>query len=215
MGTWPFSGDAAPRYLMTLLALAPVSRCAMTLTTYALLRPTHFPSLFKYPNWPLLHRKGEFSPPTHQPNAYPPNHILTMKFPSTIPFLAALFSVTSADIVRYNTIYDNPSFPLNDVACSNGANGLVTAGFATLGKLPTFPVVGGVFAVSGWNSPECGSCWKLSYKGNSILVTAIDTISDGFDISLKAMNELTGGKAVALDSIDALATQIPRIHCGL
>ena len=138
-----------------------------------------------------------------------------MKFASTIFSLAALFSVASADIVRYNTIYDNPSFPLNDVACSNGPNGLATAGFPTLGKLPTFPGVGGVFAVSGWGSPECGSCWKLSYKGNSILVTAVDTISDGFDISLKAMNILTSGHAVALDSIDAVATQLPRIHCGL
>ena len=136
-----------------------------------------------------------------------------MKFASTILSLAALFSVASADIVRYNTMYDNPSFPLNDVACSNGDHGLA-AKFGTLGGLPTFPGVGGVFAVSGWGSPECGSCWELTYKGKSILVTAVDTISDGFDISLKAMNILTGGKAVALDSIDAVATQVSRTLCG-
>jgi hypothetical protein len=38
-----------------------------------------------------------------------------MKFTFTILSLAAFFSVASADIVPYNTIYDNPSFPLNDV----------------------------------------------------------------------------------------------------
>ena len=137
-----------------------------------------------------------------------------MKFTSTLLSLAALFSVASADIVRYNQIYDDPTYSLNGVACSNGPHGLVTDGFDTLGDLPTFPGVGGVFAVSGWGSPECGSCWELTYKGKSILVTAVDTISDGFDISLKAMNILTGGKAVALDSIDAVATKVSRTHCG-
>ena len=138
-----------------------------------------------------------------------------MKFASTILSLAAIFSVASADIVRYNQIYDNPSYPLDGVACSNGPNGLVTDGFDTLGQLPTFPGVGGVFAVSGWGSPECGSCWRLEYNGNRIHVIAIDTISDGFDISLAAMNTLTGGNAVALDSVDANARQVSKFHCGL
>ena len=155
--------------------------------------------------------KGAFSSPTHQPNPHPPNHILTMKFASTLLSLAALFSVVSADTVRYNKIYDDSSNSLDGVACSN----LVTDQINTLGDLPTFPAIGGVFAVSGWGSPECGSCWELTYNGKTIYVTAIDTISDGFDISLGAMNTLTAGNAVALDSIDASATQVPRFYCGL
>jgi hypothetical protein len=102
--------------------------------------------------------------------------------------------------------------------CSNGPNGLVTDGFNTIGALtalPPHPGVGGVFAVSGWGSPECGSCWRLEYNGNHIHVIAIDTISDGFDLSLGAMNELTGGNAVALDSVEAFATQVGQFHCGL
>ncbi|KAF8262680.1 Cerato-platanin [Lactarius quietus] len=144
-----------------------------------------------------------------------------MKFASTFISLAALFSVTSAYIVRYNTIYDDPSTSLNDVACSNGDNGLESkgpgSGFQTFGDLPTFPGIGGVFAVKGWNSPECGSCWRLKYSGTGkhIHVTAIDTISDGFDISLKAMNILTNGKAVQLDSIDVAAHQVPESFCGM
>jgi hypothetical protein len=138
-----------------------------------------------------------------------------MKFTATILSLATLVSVASADTVRYNSFYDNPSTSLNDVACSNGFNGLVTLGFNTFGELPTFPFVGGAFAVSGWESPECGSCWELSYDGESIYVTAIDAVQDGFDLSFEAMFVLTGGNIVALDSIDAIATQVPKSHCEL
>jgi len=125
------------------------------------------------------------------------------------------FSVASADKVRYNTYYDNPQTSLNNVACSNGANGLITKGFTTFDSLPTFPDIGGVSAIKGWNSPLCGSCWKLTYKGNWIHVIGIDTISDGFDISLKAMNYLTDGKAQQLDVVDAQATQVDKSFCGL
>ncbi|KAN0137838.1 protein SnodProt1 [Lactarius tabidus] len=137
-----------------------------------------------------------------------------MKFTSTIISLAALFSVSSADIVRYNTIYDDPGTSLNNVACSNGKNGLITKGYSTFGSLLSYPGIGGVSAVKGWNSTECGSCWKLTYNGESIYVAAIDTFSDGFDISLKAMNTLTNNQAQELDSIDAQATQVSRSFCG-
>ncbi|KAI9437786.1 Cerato-platanin [Lactarius psammicola] len=138
-----------------------------------------------------------------------------MKLTSAIVSLAALFSVASADNVRYNTFYDNPDLSLNNVACSNGENGLVTRGYPTFGSLPTFPNIGGVYAVKGWNSPQCGSCWRLTYKGKSIYVTAIDTIFDGFSISLEAMNTLTNGKAQELDLINARSTPVDPWHCGL
>ena len=138
-----------------------------------------------------------------------------MKFTSTIISLAALFSVASADVVRFNTFYDNASTSLNNVACSNGDNGLVTKGFPTFGSLPSFPSIGGVSAVKGWNSPECGSCWQLTYSGNTIYVTAVDTISDGFDISLAGMNLLTNGQAQQLDTVNAQATQVDESFCGL
>ncbi|KAH9022609.1 SnodProt1 [Lactarius hengduanensis] len=137
-----------------------------------------------------------------------------MKLTSALISLAALFSVASADTVRFNTFYDNASTSMNNVACSNGDHGLVNK-FPTFGSLPSFPNIGGVSAVKGWNSPECGSCWQLTYGGKTIYVTAIDTISDGFDISLGAMNALTNGKAQQLDVIDAQATQVDKWHCGL
>ncbi|KAI9441944.1 immunomodulatory protein [Lactarius psammicola] len=138
-----------------------------------------------------------------------------MKLTSIVISLAALFSVASADKVRYNTFYDNPRTSLNNVACSNGANGLVTKGFTTFGSLPIFPDIGGASAVKGWNSTQCGSCWKLTYKGIWLHIIAIDTISDGFSISLDSMNFLTNGKAKQLDVIDVEATQVDKSFCNL
>ncbi|KAH9067617.1 immunomodulatory protein [Lactarius vividus] len=138
-----------------------------------------------------------------------------MKLTSTIISLAALFSVASADNVRFNTFYDNPQTSLNNVACSNGNNGLVTKGFPTFGSLPSFPGIGAAKAVGAWNSPLCGSCWKLTFEGNSIFITAIDTVGDGFDISLAAMNILTNGQAQKLDVVNAQATQVDNSFCGL
>ena len=140
-----------------------------------------------------------------------------MKFTSTIIALAALFSVAAADtqVVRYNSFYDNSATSMNNVACSNGANGLVTKGFPTFGSLPTFPNAGGAYAVGAWNSAECGSCWELTYGGNTIYVTAIDTVYSGFDISLAAMNTLTNGQAQQFSSINVQSTQVGESYCGL
>ena len=140
-----------------------------------------------------------------------------MKLTSTIISLAALFSVASADteVVRFNTFYDNSQTSLNNVACSNGRNGLVTKGFPTFGSLPSFPNIGASQAVGAWNSPLCGSCWELTYNGNTIYVTAIDTVGNGLDLSLQAMNTLTNGLAQELDSVNVQATQVDESYCGL
>jgi hypothetical protein len=138
-----------------------------------------------------------------------------MKLTSTIISLVALFSVASAVNVRYDTAYDDPKCSLSTVACYNGANGLLTKGFATFGSLPSFPNIGAAQAVGGWNCPACGSCWQISYGGYSINVTAVDHAGDGFNLSLEAMNTLTSGHAEEFGVIDAQATQIDKCHCGL
>ena len=142
-----------------------------------------------------------------------------MKLTSTIISLAALFSVAVADTqpVRFNDFYDNPSTSMNNVACSNGQNGLVTKGFPTFGSLPSFPNIGGVYAVGAWNSPFCGSCWQLTYGGNTIYVTAIDTVYSGFDLSKQAVNTLTNGLANSptFSFVDVQSTQVDASYCGL
>ena len=138
-----------------------------------------------------------------------------MKLISTITSLVALFSVASAIDVRYDTTYDNSQGSLSTVSCSDGANGLLTKGYTTFGSLPSFPNIGAAQAVTGWNSPACGSCWQITYEGETINVIAVDHADDGFNLSLEAMNTLTNGNAVGLGVINAQATQIDPQSCGL
>jgi hypothetical protein len=139
-----------------------------------------------------------------------------MKLPANLMMsLIALFATTTTEPVRSNPFYDNGGTSMNNVACSNGANGLITKGYETFGSLPTFPYIGGAFNVKNWNSTECGSCWKLTYPATGITVyyTAIDTINVGFDVSDQTMAKLTKGKHP--DTIDVDATQVAEHHCGL
>jgi hypothetical protein len=130
--------------------------------------------------------------------------------------LATLATAASAITVSYDTGYDNRGRSLTAVSCSDGANGLITRyGWQTQGNVPKFPYIGGAQAIAGWNSPSCGTCWKLEYKGKSINVLAIDHAAAGFNLALDAMNALTNGQASQLGRIDAKATQVAASNCGL
>ena len=117
--------------------------------------------------------------------------------------------------VTYDETYDNPSTSLFGVACSNGDNGLLTKGFTTFGSLPNFPYIGGTQFVKGWNSVDCGTCWRLAYDGRVIHVLAVDTAGTGFNIARKALDELSGGRAVELGSVDAWYEVALPSDCGL
>lgn len=148
-----------------------------------------------------------------------------MKFFSTISALTVLLLpiLTLADTasVAYDETYDNASGSLSTTACSDGANGL-EAKFHTFGGLPKFPHIGAAFAVGGWNSPKCGSCWQLTYSGGangqkkSIDVLAVDHAGPGsFNIALKAMDELTGGLGKQLGRVNVDAVEVPSWRCGM
>ncbi|KAI0263762.1 Cerato-platanin [Gloeopeniophorella convolvens] len=138
-----------------------------------------------------------------------------MKFTSSIVALVAFFSVASATDVRFDQTYDNASGSLATVACSDGANGLLTKGFTTFGSLPSFPNIGAAQAVGGFNSAACGTCWQLTFNGKSIFVTAIDHAGDGFNIALEAMNTLTNGQAEFLGVVNVTSKQVAASNCGL
>ena len=124
-------------------------------------------------------------------------------------------SLATTASVSYDNTYDDSSASLDIVACSNGANGLLTKGYTTFGSLPSFPRIGGAAAVAGWNSVNCGTCWQLTYNDVSIVVLAIDHTDDGFNISEEALNELTNGQAVDLGRVTATVTQVDAKQCGL
>ncbi|TFY80993.1 hypothetical protein EWM64_g3012 [Hericium alpestre] len=138
-----------------------------------------------------------------------------MKFSTSIVALVALIPSALAVSVRYDQTYDNAGQSLSTVACSDGPNGLLTKGFTTFGSLPSFPNIGAAQAVAAWNSPNCGTCWRLTYNGTSINVIAIDHAGDGFNLSLEAMNKLTNGQAVFDGVVQATATQVAASACGL
>ena len=98
--------------------------------------------------------------------------------------------------------------------CATDPHGLVNR-FPTFGSLPNFPHIGGAPAVEGWDSAACGTCWQITYNGQSINVLAIDVGRDGFNLSEEAMNDLTNGQAAQLGRVDASATQVAPSVCGL
>ena len=134
-------------------------------------------------------------------------------------FVLGLSTFTLADSLSYDENYDNKSGSLDTTACSDGSNGLASS-YPTFGDLPKYPYIGGAAAIKGWNSPNCGTCWKLTYtnekkKSKSINVLAVDVADDGFNISLEAMNALTNNLATELGRIDVKSVQVDASKCGL
>jgi len=141
-----------------------------------------------------------------------------MHLPNSIPLIALLFASTQAITVSYDPGYDVATRSLDDVACSNGANGLITRfGYLTQGQIPTFPKIGGASTIAGWNSPNCGQCYSLTYvpTGVTIFILAVDSAGAGFNIAESAMNTLTNGLAVEFGRIDANWALVTPDKCGL
>ena len=127
--------------------------------------------------------------------------IALLTFVSGLRVLAQTQNTTT---LGYDTSYDNPDLSLNNVACSNGANGLETKYpmYTTLGELPSFPNVGGVFTVEGWNSAQCGTCYAVTYGSTTVYILAVDKSTNGFTVSQEAMDTLTGGNAVEFGRVN-------------
>ncbi|KAF9239158.1 Cerato-platanin [Melanogaster broomeanus] len=141
-----------------------------------------------------------------------------MKFASVAATLLALalpIVSQTTQTLSYDTTYDNPSLSLTSVACSDGVNGLMSKGYTTLSSLPTFPNLGGVYTVTGWNSAACGTCYNVTYGSKTLSVLAVDVALDGFNLSEEAMNTLTGGLAVELGRVTVTSVQVPASVCGI
>ncbi|KAI0886154.1 SnodProt1 [Annulohypoxylon maeteangense] len=134
---------------------------------------------------------------------------------SKLAQLLSFVAASSAISVSYDTGYDDRSRSLTAVSCSDGTNGLITRyGWQTQGNIPS-AYIGGADTIAGWNSPNCGACYQLTYNGKSINVLAIDHSAGGFNIALDAMNALTNGQAVALGRVEATSTQVAASACGI
>lgn len=140
-----------------------------------------------------------------------------MKLISFIIPLTALFASASSTVVKYDPVFDNLNTPMTVVACSGGENGMIAKGFNTFGDLPTFPNIGGAFAIEGYNSPSCGSCWNLtdSKTNTTAFIIAIDHAAEGFVIAEEALTALGGPLAVDDGEIYTSAKLVEGSHCGL
>lgn len=135
---------------------------------------------------------------------------------SKILSLFTLATAASATTVSYDTGYDDPNRSLTVVSCSDGSNGLITKyQWNFQNQVKNFPYIGGVEAVAGWNSPNCGTCWSVTYNGKTINILAIDHTGAGVNLSKEAMNELTGGNAEQFGRVDAQVQQVALSACGL
>ena len=127
----------------------------------------------------------------------------------------------ATESLSYDTMYDDASTSLADVACSDGVYGLMTQGYTTFGSLPDFPYIGGVYTVAGWDSPNCGTCYEVTYTNpatetsTTIAILAVDSTLDGFNVSEEAMNALTGGLAVELGRVTVTSVEVDKSVCGL
>lgn len=117
--------------------------------------------------------------------------------------------------LSYDNNYDNGSLSLSQVACSDGPNGLETKNYTTLDSLHNFPNVGGVYTVSGWNSPQCGACYAVTYSNTTVNILAVDASKTGFTVSEAAMNALTGNQAVVLGRVDVSFVLASASACGM
>ncbi|CAF1558914.1 unnamed protein product, partial [Didymodactylos carnosus] len=94
--------------------------------------------------------------------------------------------------------------PLTSVACSDGLNGLISK-YGYNSVAPLYPYVMAMSGVS-WNSPQCGTCWKITNEatGTSVNIAVIDGAGsvDGygahFDISPDAFNQLDSGSGAGM-----------------
>lgn len=136
---------------------------------------------------------------------------------TSLSILALFCTLVAGDVesLSYDTAYDSKPSSINAVACSDGQNGLGTRGYNTLGSLPNFPNIAGVPAIKSWNSPNCGSCWELTYKNTSVYLLGVDKGNDGYISSQKAMDTLTGGNAVEFGRINVTAVRVSASKCGL
>ncbi|KAF2187481.1 Asp f 13-like protein [Zopfia rhizophila CBS 207.26] len=140
-----------------------------------------------------------------------------MKFSGAVSAAALGFaSLSQAITVSWDAGYDDAGRSLTAVACSDGANGLITRyGWQTQGNIPTFPNIGGYQGIPGWNSNQCGTCWALTYNGRTINVLAIDHTATGFNIGKQAMNTLTNGNADQFGRVEASFAQVAASDCRI
>jgi len=102
---------------------------------------------------------------------------------------------TGSGYATYNDYTEDES--IDDVACSDGDNGLETKYGATT-LAPFWPYLTSSSLVDGWDSPNCGQCIQITGPKATIQVTSVDSCEAEsgydahFDLSPNAFAALFG-----------------------
>ncbi|KAH7148640.1 Cerato-platanin [Dactylonectria macrodidyma] len=128
--------------------------------------------------------------------------------------MPALLAPALAVSVTFNPKYDDIKRPLTEVACWNNETGLIPGyNWENQGNVP--PRIIAMDTITGPTSTACVTCWILEYGDRARPFLAIDGAESGFVLSLEGMNSLTNGKAKKLGHIEANATQVDMLNCGI
>lgn len=144
-----------------------------------------------------------------------------MKIPYTYPLITFLslsspaLAAKSKSPATFDTTYDNASLSLSTVTCSDGDHGLVTRHYNAISDLPTGNV-GGSPTIKGWNDPNCGACYALTYNNTkTVNVLAIDSAVGQFNLALSVLDALTDGNAKDFGSVDVEYELVDAKECGM
>jgi Cerato-platanin len=78
-----------------------------------------------------------------------------MRFYNIAIAILASIAPTLSTRIAYDPGYDNAGRTLDDVACSDGKNGIINKyGYTTQGAIPSFPNIGGSDTIKKWDSPN-------------------------------------------------------------
>lgn len=169
---------------------------------------------------------------------HPHRHTSKMKFSivSAIAFAAGVLGLGDPSTLSYDPVYSTGSTSTLTLACSNGANGLYTQGYETLSEIPGFPnvvaspLIAGVSSSRliilrerplsscvGWNSAECGACYKLYYSGTqkSLYAVGVDVGVGQFVGSVEVLDNLTNGRAIEVGRVPISYLKVEPSFCGL
>ncbi|CCM04143.1 uncharacterized protein FIBRA_06305 [Fibroporia radiculosa] len=125
-------------------------------------------------------------------------------------FAAAPAVTANSYKITYDTFYDTGSNSVNNFACSGT---LDKEGYTTASSLPGFPFIGGAGVITGYDAPDCGTCWQLNYNDNSIYLLAVDYAGEGiFNIGKTAFNTLTNNNTNGV--VEATAWQVATSKCS-
>jgi len=109
----------------------------------------------------------------------------------------------------YDPIYQDASESTSVLDCA-GTLINKNAAWTTFGELPRFPNIGGSDVVTGYDSAGCGTCWALSYQGNTVNVLVVDYAEEGFNIAESTFAQLA---PVSDGVIDVTAEQVAASVC--